>query len=97
MKRLSNLYNTSTIGNLIPYQESQPITVLVENIKFIPIFTCIEKLESCMNFLNIKDYTIKEIKNSIDFLNSTIPHYRIARDLHIVNGNTRFTEILSEN
>lgn len=94
MKKRSEPKSIVIDGYLLPWRQEQPVSIIVEGVWFIAIFSTMKKLEQSMEFAGVKEYSIKQIDDGIDFIDSIKEQGgRIMLDPYIVNGNTRFTEI----
>lgn len=85
-------------GDLLAVRVDNPnasICVVVEGVNFLAIFSDEDKLRAAMELINIPpdEYTIKEITDSAEFLDSTLPKVRVARNMRIEDGKSRWTEI----
>lgn len=65
--------------------------------KWIVVFSNVDALKKSCEFLNIKDYKIKRIDDGLDFIDSLKPYgIRVMANPYVINGNTRWTEVLGE-
>jgi len=83
-------------GYLLPWdkENEQPCMIMIENVRFIPVFSDKDKLDAHIQFTNYGfKPTIKEITDTDDFLDSVQP-FRVALDPRPTERNTtRFTEL----
>lgn len=96
MKALSNLKTINIDGYLMALYDndpSDPVLIVIEGQRFLPVYSTAEKLRESMNKINVTDYTIKQITDGRDFLDS-VSNMNVCADPYEHNGNTRFTNIL---
>lgn len=99
-KNLSNLRGINLNGCLSPFKDNgQPWLVkMPENPHFwVVVFTTKAKLEESCVELGIADYTIKQVIDGRDFVDSIVEGGTgIMLDPYVVENKTRWTEVLLE-
>ncbi len=99
MKQISSELKNVNVEDMFigMYGENKPFLLVLEGIKFLPIFTTPEKLEETVLRCKVPPVSTKQITDQWDFLDSIVGKIRIMVDPWITpEGNTRFTEILYE-
>jgi hypothetical protein len=94
MKRLSKPKSISIIGYVMALYDnnpSTPVLITIEEEMWFPIYSTVDKLEASMKLIGATNYTIKQITNGSDFLESIGDAVMICADPYIYCGNTRFT------
>jgi len=96
MKELGTSTPIEKSGYLLPWDKDNdsPCMIMIEDVRFIPVFSDEEKLNAHLEFTKYKcTVSTKMITDVDDFLESVQP-YRIALNPRATERNTtRFTEI----
>lgn len=98
-QRSNNIKSISLTGKIFPFKDGQPVGVVVENVTFLSLFSTEEKLHFSMEMMGVSDYSIKQIDDHTEFLDSIQGSgIRVMLDpylaIHETEGPvTRFTEI----
>lgn len=79
------------------YEDDSPVVIFLDDQPFVGVFSTAAKLAESMGQMQVQNYRLKQIANPDDFLNSvTGQQVRICLDPRVVNGKTRFTELIWE-
>ncbi len=97
MRALSDqVRNINITGMFMPWNRDRPVMIRIEGQLFVPIYSAEDKLHASMLECGWRaDYTIKQILDGRDFLNSlTEQGLPVCLDPHHVGEVTRFTRCL---
>lgn len=94
MRTRSDRRQLDISGNLLAVDGDHPVLVKIEGRDFLPIYSCVEKLEASMAEIGVTQYSIKVIDDVGEFMASmSEQNVPVCRDPHRV-GDTdtvRFT------
>lgn len=95
-KRVGELKPVDLSGKLIPFKNGQPVFMSLGPLPdlYLPCFDNKEQLEGVMEEVSVTDYTIKQIDDGIEFIDSIPEEIKIALNFRrMPSGKTRWTEI----
>jgi hypothetical protein len=91
----TTIHSISASGKLMPWKDNQPVGVILENIQFICLYSTKEKLDSDMKEMGVSNYSIKQIYDGVEFMES-VRGYRVMLDPYktLDDNNRQVTRFL---
>lgn len=93
MKALGPSRPIDLTGYLMPWRNEQPVWIAMEGRQFLPVFSTLDRLIATMDEAHAPAYTVKEITDGFDFLDS-VQTCNVCVNLRRENGQARYALIV---